>query len=129
MQFVRGRFDDVASAAGSRSERLFAVLAGLFVAACVVGALIDLVLGSREDWGAVVLLSAAAVLVLGSLYAFRADRPWIGVVLIVPGAIAGAMGLVWTALVPIVGLTLIVLAVRQALGSRQRGAAPSEAQA
>ena len=68
-----------------------------------------------------VLLGAAVLLVVAGLYAVRSGSPWLGAALIVPGSIAGAVGLVWRVIVPIAGLVLIVLSLRQALQRRPDG--------
>ena len=102
-------------------------LGGLFIAVCLIGFITDVVLGARENWGALVLLGAAALLVATGLYAVRSGSPWLGAALIIPGAIAGALGLVWTVIVPIASLVLIVLSITGALRSRPRQTAVGEA--
>jgi len=77
--------------------------------------------GARRSTGVVlapVLLGAAVLLVVAGLYAVRSGSPWLGAALIVPGSMAGAVGLVWKVIVPIAGLVLIVLSIRQALQRR-----------
>lgn len=86
---------------------------GLFVAA-----VLGLALGVTEEtsdtifW--VLFLGAGTLLILAGISAFARSSPWLGLILITLGAIAGSVALFWSVIVPIAAILLIVLAVRDA---------------
>jgi len=84
------------------------MLARLFAAICLLMALAELIFGS-VGIGLPLLLLAAAVLVATGLYAPRSTAPWLTTSLVVAGAMAGGLALVWTIIGPIAAVVLIVL--------------------
>jgi hypothetical protein len=101
-------------------------LAGLlgvgYIAAGVVGAVADATGGDRSDlaFWLVFLVGGGALVLIGSF--LFGPRPMPSVVLTSVGALAGALALFWSVIVPVLALALVVLSVvrarRSALGRR-----------
>jgi hypothetical protein len=92
------------------------VLGWLFAAACIAMA-IWIPLFDRANWeltGSILYL-AAGLLVAAGLVAFNRTSTRVAFALVTVGALAGAVGLVWTLVVPIVALVLIALFAQAAL--------------
>jgi hypothetical protein len=93
---------------GDWLSRRTSILARLFAATCLLMALAELIFGS-VGIGLPLLLLAAAVLVATGFYASGSTSPWIATLLLVTGAMAGGLALVWTIIGPISAVVLIVL--------------------
>ena len=104
-------------------------LAVLLALGLLVAAILGVALGATEDtsdtifW--LVFLGGEGMIVLAGVYAFARSSPWLGVVLLAVGAIAGSLALFWSVIVPIVAVVLIVLA---ALDARRLAARSGEAE-
>lgn len=108
---MSGRSSDRISIA---TQVLAAVLGVGYIAAGVVGAALGVTDSDGSDlafWLA--LLVGGGTLVLIGSFALVA-RPVLGAALTAVGAVAGALALFWSVLVPVLALALIVLAVIRA---------------
>lgn len=104
------------------------VLAWLFAAACAFMAILALV-SNDPNWERLTSLVylAATVLVAAGLYAFRRGSPRLAFALVALGALDGGFFLVWTLVIPVLGLALIVLFARSALRGSSISASASPA--
>ena len=89
-------------------SRRTSILASLFAASCLFMALAELIFGS-VGIGLPLVLFAAAVLVATGFYASGSVSPGLATSLVVAGALAGGVALVWTIIGPITAVALIVL--------------------
>lgn len=91
------------------------VLLGVgYIAAGVIGWIADATDGDGSDlffW--LLLLVGGGVLILAGLFVFTSP-PVLSIVLVAIGAIAGALALVWSVIVPILALVLIALLIVRA---------------
>ena len=95
---------------GDWLSRRTSILASLFAAGCLLMALAELIFGSVGIALPLVLLAAAALVGTG-FYASGSASPWLATSLVVSGALAGGVALVWTIIGPIAAVVLIVLIV------------------
>jgi hypothetical protein len=72
-----------------------------------------------------IVVAGGGLLIVAGLMLYR-SRPWHAAILIGAGAVAGAIGLVWTLVFPVLALVLIVLCIRRA---RSNGGAARSAPA
>jgi hypothetical protein len=101
---------------GDWLSRRTSILASLFAAGCLLMALAELIFGNVGIALPLVLL-AAAVLVATGFYVSGSASPWLATSLVVAGALAGGVALVWTIIGPIAALVLIVLVAIDARGT------------
>jgi hypothetical protein len=91
------------------------VLLGVgYIVAGIVGWIADVSDGDGSDlvfW--LVFLCGGGLVLLAGLFRVTAPR-WLSVLLVAIGAVAGALALVWTVIVPILALILIGLVVFRA---------------
>jgi hypothetical protein len=99
------------------------VLAWIFAAICAVMA-VAVPIFDRANWelAGSILYVLAALLVITGLFAFSRASRWLAAGLVVAGALAGGVFLIWTLVVPLMGLALILLTVRAASGGSSRAA-------
>ncbi|MBM2823621.1 MAG: hypothetical protein HW413_2367 [Thermoleophilia bacterium] len=117
------------SARKDRVSTATLALAGLlgvgYIAAGVVGAAADATGGDGSDlaFWLVFLVGGGALVLIGSF--LFGSRPMPSVVLTSVGALAGALALFWSVIVPVLALALVVLSVvrarRSALARRRSG--------
>ena len=102
----------------SIATRALAGMLGVgYIAAGIVGAALDSTGGGSDLAVWLLLLVGGGVLVLAGSFVL-ASRGALGVALTVIGATAGALALFWSAIVPVLAITLVVLSI---VGLRRRG--------
>ena len=106
-----------AAVAHSRLAKAVTALAGLVAFVCIAFGALHPLLG---DWNSdgdriifAVLVCGGGVLIVAGLALFLRS-PWLAATLVTVGAAAGALGLFWTALLPILAVTLGILSFRWA---------------
>lgn len=92
------------------------VLGVAYVAAGIIG-------GIAIDWGDsrgadralwIAFLAGGGALLLAGLWALRNASPWVAAALVSIGAVAGAVAMFWSVLVPLGAILLVVLSVVRA---------------
>ena len=92
------------------------VLGVAYLAAGIVGGIAadweEATTADRVLW--IAFLAGGGVLLLAGLWALRAASPWVAAALISVGALAGAIAVFWSLLVPAGAILLVVLSVVRA---------------
>jgi len=117
---MSGRSSDRISMA---TQVLAAILGVGYIAAGVVGAALEVTDGDRSDlafWLAL-LVGGGALVLIGSFV--LGSRPVLSAVLTSVGALAGAVAVFWSVIVPVLALALVVLSIARArrVASGRRG--------
>ena len=110
----------VAAMADDRITATLVIVGGIaaltYVAAGIVGAILidwdDSAGGDRALW--VGFLVGGGALLLAGLWALRRASPWVAAALVSVGAIAGAIAMFWSVLVPVAAIVRVVLSVLRA---------------
>jgi len=109
------------------SQVLAAVLGVGYIAAGVVGAAFDVTDGDGSDlaFWLVFLVGGGALVLIGSFV--LGSRPVLSAALTSVGALAGAVAVFWSVIVPVLALTLVVLCIARARRVSDAGRSVSRA--